>query len=249
MPLMYETLAEWWPLLSAPDEYEEEAAVYRQLFRDTAARPVQSILELGSGGGNNASHLKTFAPMTLVEPEPGMRAVSQALNPECEHLTGDMRSVRLGRQFDVVFVHDAICYMTSVEDLRAALTTAAVHCAPGGAVLLAPDFVKETFTPGTSQGGHDAPDGRGLRYLEWSWDPDPRDSTCLADYALLLRESDGTVRAEHDRHVEGLFSRRVWLDNMHAAGFRSAAAHVTTFSDDEPLTVELFVARMPEPPG
>lgn len=41
------------------------------------------MLELGSGGGNNASHLKRHAAMTLVEPAPGMRTVSAALNPDC----------------------------------------------------------------------------------------------------------------------------------------------------------------------
>ena len=29
-----------------------------------------------------------------------------------------MRSVRLGRTFDAVFVHDAIAYMTTEDDLR-----------------------------------------------------------------------------------------------------------------------------------
>jgi hypothetical protein len=46
--------------------------------------------------------------MTLVEPSVGMLAVSRALNPDLEHVQGDMRTVRLGRHFDAVFVHDAI---------------------------------------------------------------------------------------------------------------------------------------------
>ena len=47
-----------------------------------------------------------------------MLALSRALNPECEHLAGDMRTLRLGRVFDAVFVHDAVCYMTTRADLR-----------------------------------------------------------------------------------------------------------------------------------
>jgi hypothetical protein len=53
-----------------------------------------------------------------------MRAMSRALNPDCEHLDGDMRSVRLARSFDAVFVHDAVCYMTTESDLRMAIETA-----------------------------------------------------------------------------------------------------------------------------
>lgn len=48
--------------------------------------------------------------MTLVDLSPEMLTTSCALNPECEHLPGDMRTVRLGRLFDAVFIHDAIIY-------------------------------------------------------------------------------------------------------------------------------------------
>lgn len=108
MPLMYDELAHWWPLLSAPHEYAEEAAFYARTIAAAAGGEVRTVLELGSGGGNNASHLKARYQMTLVEPAAGMLAHSHALNPECEHVQGEMRTVRLGRQFDAVFVHDAV---------------------------------------------------------------------------------------------------------------------------------------------
>ena len=89
-----------------------------------------TLLELGSGSGNNASFLKARFEMVLVEPSSGMLAVSQALNPEVPHVIGDMRSVRLGRVFDGVFVHDAVTYMLTEFDLRRAIDTAYVHCRP-----------------------------------------------------------------------------------------------------------------------
>lgn len=153
-----------------------------------------------------------------------MLAVSQAVNPDCEHLAGDMRSVRLGRQFDVVLVHDAIMYATDPAAVQATLATAALHCRPGGTVAVLPDYVRETFHPGTECDGHDAADGRGLRYLEWRWDPDSADDTYLVEYAFLLRESDGTVRLEHDQHVEGLFPRADWLAWFENAGIPARSA-------------------------
>lgn len=39
------------------------------------------------------------------------------------------------------------------------------------------------------------------------------------DYAYVLRERDGSIRTEHERHIEGLFSRAVWLRVMEEAGF------------------------------
>jgi trans-aconitate methyltransferase len=100
------------------------------MIQASARRPVREVLELGSGGGNNASHMKRTFDMTLVEPADGMRENSRKLNPECTHLKGDMRHVRLGCTFDAVFLHDAVMYMTTEDDLRAALETVAVHLAP-----------------------------------------------------------------------------------------------------------------------
>ncbi len=76
-----------------------------------------------------------------------------------------MRTVRLGRQFDAVFVQDTICYMASEADLGPALETAFLHTRPGGAALFAPDHVRETFRPSTDQGGVDqaGSDRRALR--------------------------------------------------------------------------------------
>jgi len=216
---LYNDLAAWWPLLSAPADYKEEADVFRPLLFEACETPPRTLLELGGGGGNNASHLKTHFQMTLVDLSPGMLAASRMLNPECKHIEGDMRTLRLGRLFDAVFIHDAIMYMTSVHDLRRAMETAFVHCRPGGVALFVPDHVRETFTPSTDHGGHD--DGhRGLRYLEWTYDPDPNDTTYVVDFAYLLREADGTTRVEHDRHIDGLFSRDEWLQLLRAVGFQ-----------------------------
>ena len=240
---LYADLAEWWPLLSPPHEYAEEAAAYARFMREASERPPRTLLELGSGGGNNASFLKQQFETVLVEPSAGMLAVSRRLNPECEHVQGDMRTVRLDRQFDCVFIHDAIVYMVTEADVRAAIATAFEHCRPGGVALLCPDYVRENFRPSTECGGEDG-DGRALRYLEWVWDPDPADDTCTADYVYALRHEDGRFETVHDRHVEGLFSRHQWLRWLNAAGFEASAVPVE-HSDLESGSYEVFLARRP----
>jgi SAM-dependent methyltransferase len=240
---LYDELAPWWPLLSPPAEYLEEATFYGNELKQACDGRCRTVLELGSGGGNNASHLKADFDMVLVDLSPGMLAHSRALNPECEHVEGDMRTIRLGRQFDAVFVHDAVCYMTTGADLRRAIETAYLHCRPGGSALFAPDHVRENFAPSTDHGGHDGPD-RALRYLEWTWDPDPTDTTYTVDYAYVLRGPDGSTRVEWDRHVEGLFPRGDWLRLLADAGFE---ARVVPFdhSELEPGQYEVFVCRRP----
>jgi hypothetical protein len=89
--------------------------------------------------------------------------------------------VRLGLQFDCVFVHDAVVYMLTERDLRQAIETAFVHCRPGAVAV-------------------------------------------------------------YDRHVEGLFSRREWLQWLRDAGFEPAVVPFE-HSELEPGSHEVFLCR------
>lgn len=220
-PKIYTNLAPWFHLLTNPADYVEESRFFRRTLIENAKPRPRTLLELGSGGGNNALHMQKHFEMTLVDLSPDMLKLSKKINPGLKHRQGDMRTVRLGREFDAVFAHDALMYMTTERDLRAAIETAFVHTRSGGAALFVPDFTRERFRPETSCGGHDAYDGRALRYMEWTWDPDPDDTQYTVDYAYLLRERNGRIRAVHDRHVHGVFPRRDWLRFLREAGFRA----------------------------
>jgi SAM-dependent methyltransferase len=238
MPKLYNELANWWPLLSSYEDYADEAAFFSQMLLQADLPSSPSLLELGSGGGSNAFHLKKiFAQVTLTDLSPQMLAVSRPLNPDCEHLEGDMRTLRLGRVFDVVFIHDAIDYMTTLQDLRQAMETAYAHCRAGGMALFVPDDVRETFQPSTEHGGRDG-DGRALRYLEWTYDPDENDHTYISEFAYLLREDGHPAWVELDQHICGLFPRAEWLSVLRDVGFQPEIIQDTYDRD-------LFLARKP----
>jgi hypothetical protein len=177
---------------------------------------------------------------TLTDISPEMQALSRELNPECEHLPGDMRTLRLQREFDAVMVHDAVAYMTSRADLAAVAATAFAHTRPGGAAVFAPDYVRETFREKSEL--HAGDDGaRSLRCLDWTWDPDPADDTYAVEYAFLLR--DGVdMKAVHDRHVEGLFARATWMEILGAAGYR---VEPVDRPFDDTTTDSIFLCRRP----
>ncbi len=169
-----------------------------------------------------------------------MQALSRELNPECEHVAGDMRSLRLGRTFDAVSVHDAVMYMTTEEDLVVAACTAFAHTRPGGAAVFAPDCVRENFRESTDVlAGEEGT--RSLRGLEWKWDPDPTDETFVVEYAFLLREGI-SVNAVHDRHIEVLFTTATWQRVLTSVGYR-----LKTFERplDDGKVDEVFICSRP----
>ena len=203
---LYQELADWWPLISPPGEYAAEAAYLADLFT-SAAIEVRDVLDLGSGGGHVAVHLKDRLDLTLVDLSAGMLAVSQRLNPECAHHQGDMRTIRLGRRFDAVLVHDAVDYVTDADDLRQLIATAFAHCRPGGMAVFVPDYTAETFEAGTGGGGSTGPDGRQGSFREWTWDPDPDDDWIRVEYEFTLREAGGPVQVVREAHRLGAFRR------------------------------------------
>ncbi len=93
-PKMYAELASWFHLITAPEDYKEEAAFYVKRLIDACDGTPTSLLELGSGGGNNASHMKRHFDMTLVDLSPEMLALSKTINPELEHIQAEIKFPR-----------------------------------------------------------------------------------------------------------------------------------------------------------
>jgi predicted TPR repeat methyltransferase len=179
----------------------------------------------------------------LTDISEAMLAESKKQNPELEHIEGDMRTLRLDRTFDGILIHDAIMYMSSEEDLRAALLTAYEHCKSGGVAVFVPDWVAETFRPGTTHEGVDRGD-RGVRYLEWTWDADPNDTKVNYEFILALKEGD-ELRAVVDRQVVGIFPRATWLRLLEDVGFEPEVVEDPSSGGER---VEVFVGHKPLPP-
>lgn len=223
--------------MSPPEDYGEEAAELAGLLKHSGMPSAGTLLELGSGGGHLASHLKHHFRLTLTDISEPMLKISRSLNPECRHTRGDMRMLRLGERFDAVLINDAISHLVDSDDVHAAVTTAAVHCGPGGIGVFCPDFVTETFKPYTDTGGSDGP-GRAMRYLEWGYVLG-NGSGYVTEIAYILRDASGTVRTEHDHVNLGLFSRSEWLCWIEACGFDRAWRHEIGGRD-------VFAGKMPD---
>lgn len=242
---LYHDLAAWWPVISPPGEYTEEATYLAAVLSSTAAIGVHDVLDVGSGGGHIAAHLKDKFSLTLVDVSEDMLAVSRRLNPECKHARGDMRSMRLGQAYDAVLIHDAIDYVTTEDDLASVLATAFAHCRPGGIAVFVPDYVKDDFRDlvGSGGGGSDGT-GRHATFRERTWDPDPADDWVQAEYEFILREADGSVEVIKETHRLGAFSRETWQRLLTRAGFAAGTGYAgRTLPGRAPYN--LFVGHRP----
>ncbi len=221
---LYDSLASWWPLVSPVEDYEVEAAAQWRVMTASSQRRIGSLLELGCGGGNNAYYLRQRCDVVLTDLSAAMLDISRAINPDCDHRQGDMRTLRTGRMYDAVFIHDAVMYMRNEADLFAVMETARAHLSPGGVVLLCPDATRESWLPAAEhcvrRGG-----GRTLYYLDCASDPDPTDSETILDVVLVMREVDDRVRVAHDRHHHGLFPESTWMALLDRAGFAASRGH------------------------
>src|SRR5438445_610735 len=117
---LFDELAAWWPNIAGPDEYRDEAVFFGRLLRKSITPRPRTLLDLGSGSGNNAFHLKRDFDMTCVDLSPRMQAVSRKVNPECAHVQADIRTLRLGKTFDAVFVHGVVARAEWMRMLRRA---------------------------------------------------------------------------------------------------------------------------------
>jgi SAM-dependent methyltransferase len=206
--------------LSPPDHYVEEAATVWELYSELApggiARP--RLLELGAGGGHLLAHLVQRFDCTATDVSEPMLENCARLVPEARRIQGDMRALRLNESFDVVLMADAIDYMRSADDVRAALATAAAHLAPGGVVVVAPTYTRDSFVDGDV--ADDANASAGLTYFSYvhASNAEATEYELILLYLIADAQSHA-VNVIEDRHHCGLFSVSEWQALLAGAGF------------------------------
>lgn len=234
---LYDDLAPLWPALSPREHDAGDAAIILRLMRQRlrpamrqsqGAPPRPTLLDLGCGGGHLLSHLTPYCDVVGVDLAPRMLALSRTLNPDAEHVRGDMRRIRLRRRFDAVILHDACNYLLTPADLLAAMRTAAAHLRTGGLLILMPDDVAETFTDHARASDAARTPTHDLAVLTHIAAA-PRSARAAgrgAELSMLLLLHDraaGTLDIVDERHRLGLFARSIWERSLCKAGFEDVA--------------------------
>jgi SAM-dependent methyltransferase len=247
-PRLYADLAWVWPFVSPPEDYPEEAETFRTRFRRHGVPDGAPILHLGCGGGSIDWHLKRYYRVTGVDVSQAMLAHARGLNPEVEYLEGDIRDVRLGRTFSAVLLHDAVAYMVTPADLRAAYVTAAAHLAAGGVLVTPPEVLRSQFRQHRVHSETHTHGDRSVTTVEVDFDPDPSDTSFETTYVFLIRQAGQPLQVEADTHVCGLYDLDEVLAALREVGFEPRTER-WELSDLEPGEDLVLITAIKRPAG
>jgi len=232
---LYGDLAWLWPLWEDVNSYEHETELFVELVKTQAKIDVNTILDIGCGGGKNSYWLKKHFTVTGIDISEAMLSNARNLNPECEFVYGDMRDYNLERQFDAVFMNDSILYMTNRADLTAAFLNAYRHIKAGGVMICFAEYTKESFqqnaTSVSPAQSRLKPPNLDVTFIENFYDPDP-DDECFEFTLLYLIRENGLLRVEQDNHLFGLFPIDFWRSSLSEAGFQ-VSQHVLKIDESD----------------
>ena len=219
LPKLYDELARIWPIISPLEDSGPEAEMILRIIEEQIGQPLKGqkrcLLELGAGVGHTLYHLAGEFQTVAVDRSPRMLGISRKLNSTVTHVEADFRDLNLSRSFDVVLAHDSLDYMVTEQDLRAAITSAAQHLQPGGLLIAAPTYFRETFKD------HEvAYDCCVQSDIEVSYVSHVRQTseTSYVLTMLIIIHEHGELRVEEDRHFCGLYEMAKWRDILDDAG-------------------------------
>lgn len=214
---LYGDLAWTWPIISPPEEYKEESERIKKVILQYSQIPVETLLNLGCGGGYVDSILKKYFKITSIDVSTDMLTLAKKLNPQVTYVRGDMRRIRLKKEFDAVLIHDSINYMCTRSDLRAAFRTAYSHLKPGGVLYMFVEEYDRLRQPCVHFSTHKK--GRTeITFIEHQYDPNPKDTTYESTFISLVRRNK-KLEIYTDRHLCGIFPLNTWSKILREIGF------------------------------
>lgn len=141
---IFKKYACYYNLLYTDKDYAGETQFVHQLLVKYSPN-IQSILDLGCGTGSHALllaqkgyevHGVDFSFEMIQQAKAHLPHLPQEQSSRLNFSHGDVRKIRLGRQFDaIISLFHVMSYQVTNDDLKAAFATARNHLKPGGVFI------------------------------------------------------------------------------------------------------------------
>jgi SAM-dependent methyltransferase len=151
---MYEKSARIYDLLyvgTGIKDYKAETAQLRRIIEESNPG-ARTLLDVACGTGAHLGELRRWYHVEGADISPAMLDVARARVPDVPLHQADMRTLDLGKAFDVVIcLFSSIGYVTDPTEMRSTVARLAGHVAPGGVLILdgwvRPDEWREGYRP------------------------------------------------------------------------------------------------------
>jgi SAM-dependent methyltransferase len=195
-------------------DYAAEAARLRELVDELVAG-ARTLLDVACGTGQHLAELREWYEVEGVDLDPALLALARERLPGVPLHEGDMTTLHLGREFDVVTcLFSSIGYVRTREGLAAACAALARHVAPGGLLAIEPWLTPDSFIP--HHVGAVFVDEPELKIARINAAGEPADPLVM-EMHYLVGTPDG-VEHVTERHEVGLFTREEYVGAVAATG-------------------------------
>ena len=144
---MFTKSARYYDAIYGKKNYAGEAAKLRTVIAGAIQREARTLLDVACGTGRHLAELKADFAIEGADLNDELLALARARLPGISLHHVDMRNFDLGKTFDVVTcLFSAIGYLTTRDDLSAAICAMARHVAPGGLLIVEPWFTPDKWT-------------------------------------------------------------------------------------------------------
>ena len=214
-PELYDVIYGW-------DGYDKDSDFILEFLQEQLP-DAKTLLDVACGTGLHLVGLKEKFTIEGVDFEDEILDIAREKHPELSFQQADMRDFDLGKTFDVVICFGlSVGYMTSPEELTAAIGTMGAHVRPGGMLLIEPWLWPERFWVDRYTGGYIEHENGNIAWMQHAQlDGD----LSVFDIHYVFETADGLVHFQ-DHETMGLFT-----DDQYRKAFDDAGMDVTHDSE------------------
>jgi ubiquinone/menaquinone biosynthesis C-methylase UbiE len=212
-------LAKYYDKINSHRDYLDEAVRLQNLIIKYAESGGNTLLDVACGTGLHLKFLKDDFSCVGVDISKAILKIARKNAPGVVFKEADMRTLKLGKQFDVVTcLLSSIGYVKTEANLQRTMRNFSLHLKKGGVALIEPSYPDAAYVKGEPRlSTYDGKDTKIARVNVTKL----RTATALLSMHIIIADRGKEAAYVVDKHELGLFGINRTLKIMTAAGLKS----------------------------